>query len=237
MLRWSGGRSARTASNTSSAPAGWAPSTSPRSRRPPRASKGFFKRFLREAEIGKAVRHPNVVRTYDVDALTIDEDHHHFLVMEYVEGVTLRALQDDLELVPEELCRHIGREVARGLCAIHEAGVVHRDLKPENVLITPDQAVKIMDLGVARLADEAIRLSQSGAFVGSVHYAAPEQFRAGGGVLDGRADLHALGLILYELSTGDHPYVADDVTQVLRKVLDLSPRRVGALNPQLSPFF
>ncbi|MHC4861535.1 MAG: serine/threonine protein kinase, partial [Planctomycetota bacterium] len=85
-------------------------------------TEGFFKRFLREAEIGKAVRHPNVVRTYDVDALTIDEDHHHFLVMEYVEGVTLRALQDDLELVPEELCRHIGREVARGLCAIHEAG-------------------------------------------------------------------------------------------------------------------
>ena len=87
--------------------------------------------------------------------------------MEYVEGQTLRDLLEELERVPEELCRHIGREVAKGLAAIHEAGVVHRDLKPENVLITPDHVVKIMDLGVARLQDEAIRLSQTGAFVGS----------------------------------------------------------------------
>ncbi|MHC4861225.1 MAG: serine/threonine-protein kinase [Planctomycetota bacterium] len=200
-------------------------------------TEGFFKRFLREAEIGKAVRHPNVVRCYDADALTVENAHHNFLVMEYVEGQTLRDLLDELETVPEELSRHIGREVSKGLAAIHEAGVVHRDLKPENVLITPDHVVKIMDLGVARLADEAIRLSQTGAFVGSPHYAAPEQFRGGGEDLDGRADLHALGLILYELSSGQHPYLADDIPQVLRKVLEEEPRRLGALNPQLSPFF
>ena len=97
---------------------------------------GFFRRFLREAEIGKSVIHENVVRTFDADELVVGGVHHHFLTMEYVEGQTLRALLDDLERVPEDLCRHVGREVARGLVAIHSAGAVHRDLKPENVLIT-----------------------------------------------------------------------------------------------------
>src|SRR6185295_2408866 len=140
-----------------------------------------------------ALVHENVVRTFDCDAM----GGHHFLVMEYVEGQTLRSLLAELDRVPEELCRHIGREVAKGLAAIHAVGVVHRDMKPENVLVTKEHVVKVMDLGVARLADEALRLSQSGAFVGSVQYAAPEQFRSAADV-DARADLHALGLILYE---------------------------------------
>jgi len=194
---------------------------------------GFFKRFLREAEIGRGVRHPNVVRTLDCDAL----GGHHFLVMEYVEGQHLRDLLAEIEQIPEELCRHIGREVAKGLAAIHAAGVVHRDLKPENVLITEDHVVKVMDLGVARLTDEALRLSQTGAFVGSIHYAAPECFTDGGRNVDGRADLHALGLVLYELSAGVNPYFADDVPQILERIIRKEPRRLGDINPQLSPFF
>jgi tetratricopeptide (TPR) repeat protein len=196
---------------------------------------GFFKRFLREAEIGRAVVHENVVRTLDADEIVVGGVHHHFLVMEYVEGQTLRALLEELERVPEELCRHIGREVAKGLAAIHAAGVVHRDMKPENVLITKEHAVKVMDLGVARLADEQLRLSQSGAFIGSVEYAAPEQF--GGSGVDHRADLHALGLILYELSCAQHPYRADTFPAVMKKVREDAPRRLGDVNPQLSPFF
>jgi tetratricopeptide (TPR) repeat protein len=142
-----------------------------------------------------------------------------------------------MERVPEELCRHIGREVSKGLAAIHEAGVVHRDLKPENVLITPDHQIKVMDLGVARLMDEAVRLSQTGAFVGSLHYAAPAQFDAGGKDLDGRADLHALGLVLYELATGQHPFLADSVPEIVKHVLRTEPRKVGQIHPQLSAFF
>jgi tetratricopeptide (TPR) repeat protein len=198
---------------------------------------GFFKRFLREAEIGKAVAHPNVVRCYDCDQLIVDGTAHAFLVMEYVEGQTLRELLDELETVPEELCRHIGREVSRGLAAIHEAGVVHRDLKPENVLITPDHEVKVMDLGVARLADEAMRLSMTGAFVGSVLYASPEHFKGGGEDLDGRADLFSLGVILYELASGAHPHPGDDFAGVLAKVMEERPRRLGERNPQVSAFF
>jgi serine/threonine-protein kinase len=200
-------------------------------------SPGFFKRFLREAEIGKSVRHENVVRTLDCDQVIIDGAPHAFLVMEYVEGQTLRGLLDELGRVPEELCRHIGREVAKGLSAIHEAGAVHRDLKPENVLITKDHEVKVMDLGVARVADEALRLSRSGVFVGSIQYASPEQFQGNGDGIDGRSDLFSLGVVLYELSCGEHPHPGDSFGAVLSKVVSEEPRRLGERNPQLSPFF
>jgi tetratricopeptide (TPR) repeat protein len=199
------------------------------------ATPGFFKRFLREAEAGRRVEHENVVRTLDADAIAIDGAQHHFLVMEYVEGQTLRSLLAELERVPEELCRHIGREVAKGLAAIHAAGAVHRDLKPENVLITPDHAVKIMDLGVARLIDEAIRLSQTGAFVGTLHYAAPEQLL--GEEPAGAADFYSLGLILYELATGRLPFVGEHLAEIVNYRLQKTPRPAAELNPQLSPFF
>jgi len=194
---------------------------------------GFFKRFLREAEVGQAINHENVVRTLDCDAVS----GHHYLVMEYVRGQTLRELLVELDRVPEELCRHIGREVAKGLAAIHAAGIIHRDVKPDNVLITEDHVVKVMDLGVARLTDEALRLSQTGAFVGSIHYAAPESFQGGGKDVDGRVDLHALGLVLYELASGVNPYLADDVPSTIRMILHDEPRRLGDIHPQLSPFF
>ena len=200
-------------------------------------TKGFFKRFMREARIGQQVRHENVVRTYDCDATLQEGVQQNYLVMEYVAGQTLRELLQELGRLPEELCRHVGREIAKGLAAIHEAGVVHRDMKPENVLITDEHVVKVMDLGVARLQDEAIRLSQAGTFVGSLEYAAPEQFRGADDAADGRADLFALGSVLYELGTGQHPFRDEDARKVLRNILDEQPRKPGEVNPQLSPFF
>jgi serine/threonine protein kinase/tetratricopeptide (TPR) repeat protein len=244
------------------------------------------RRLLREAEIGRRVRHENVVRTLDAAQATGGDERLHYVVMEYVEGRTLRALADDLGRVPEELCRHIGREVAKGLVAIHAAGAIHRDLKPENVIISRcaapghdhvaerlgaqpresdghvhhlcEHVVKVMDLGVARLVDESLRVSQTGAFVGSIRYAAPEQFgfgraagadeaaprspvRAEGGRstndVDGRADLYSLGLTLYELATGTHPFAGDDFHVVFKRQLSETPRPAGEVNPQLSPFF
>ena len=108
--------------------------------------------------LGLTIRHPSVIRTYETRTAPLGGRVHHFIVMEYVEGQTARELLTELGHVPEELCRHIGVEIAAGLAAIHTAGAVHRDLKLDNVLITPDHQVKIMDLGVARLAVEAIRL-------------------------------------------------------------------------------
>jgi tetratricopeptide (TPR) repeat protein len=198
-------------------------------------SPGSFRRFLREAEAGKAVRHPNVVRTLEVDAALEGERTHHFLVMEHVEGQTLRALLDELERIPEELCRHIGCEVARALVALHEAGVVHRDLKPANVLITRDHAIKVMDLGVAQLADEVVRISRTGEFVGSLQYASPEQLA--GEDLDGRSDLYALGLLLFELAVGEHPLAGRDAKVIVRRHLAGDLPSPADRNPQLSAFF
>ena len=192
-------------------------------------------RFAREADIGRRIVHGNVVRTLDFGSAVVDGVAQHYLVMEYVEGQTLRALLEELGQVPEELCRHIARETAKGLAAIHALEVVHRDIKPENVLITKDHVVKVMDLGVARLMDEAIRLSHTGAFLGSALYAAPELFA--GGEPDRRADFYALGLVLYELATGRHPFRSDSFANLLDRHLHESPRPAGELNPQLSPFY
>jgi predicted ATPase/tRNA A-37 threonylcarbamoyl transferase component Bud32 len=199
-------------------------------------TEGLLARFQREARIGRRVQHPNVVRTYDVGEAVVEGETAHFLVMECVEGQTLRDLLGELGRVPEELCRHIGNEVAKGLAAIHAAGVIHRDLKPENVLITEDHVVKVMDLGVARLTDEVIRLSHTGTFAGSVLYAAPEQF-GGDRDIDGRADLYAVGLLLYELATGKHPFSHDDIRVTMQAQRHEPARPVAELNPQLSPFF
>jgi len=193
------------------------------------------RRFRREGEIGRRIRHRNVVATHGIEELEVDGKPTLYLVMEYVEGQTLRSLLTELGRVPEELCRHVGIEVARALTAVHAAGVVHRDLKPENVLITRDQVVKVMDLGIARLENETIGLSETGVFVGSVRYAAPEQFRSQ--EPDGRADLYALGLVLYELATGKHPFPGDDVAAVVKRHLHDEPRPAALINPQLSPFF
>jgi serine/threonine protein kinase/tetratricopeptide (TPR) repeat protein len=223
---------------------------------------GLRQRFLREAELGTRVVHDNVVRTLGFGTADVDGAERPFLVMEYVEGQTLRELLAELGRFPEELCRHVGREIANGLSAIHAAGAVHRDVKPENVMIcrTADRdvaerpgaqpreregnvhhrethVVKVMDLGVARLSGAAENLSLPGAFLGSIRYASPEQLRRGGPELDGRADLHALGVVLFELATGRHPFDADEVAAVVRAIVDERPRRAGDANVQLSPFF
>ena len=200
-------------------------------------SDGFFRRFVREAEIGRRIRHENVVRTLDYDAVSEDGRSRHFLVMEYVEGQTLRELLAELQCVPEKLCRHVAREICKGLGAVHDAGAIHRDLKPENVLITAEHVVKVMDLGVARLVDDSLRLSQTGAFVGSMQYAAPEQFQSGAVEADPRADLFALGVLLYELAVGTHPFDGDDIASVVNRVLHDEPRRIGHIDPALSAFF
>ncbi len=197
-----------------------------------RSGLAVHARFEREAEIGKRVVHENVVRTYDAGSAAGRE----FLVMDYVDGQTLAELVAELQRVPEQLVRGIARAVAAGLGAIHAAGAVHRDVKPSNVLITGDHEVKVMDLGLAYLAGEAGKLSRTGAFLGSVAYASPEQFRGKDAALDGRSDLFSLGVVLYELLTGEHPFVADDMAGTIQAVLTATPRRLGRLNPQVSPF-
>jgi tetratricopeptide (TPR) repeat protein len=137
--------------------------------------------------------------------------------------------------VPEPLLRDVARQVALSLAALHAAGIIHRDLKPGNLIITPDQQVRVMDLGIAvDLGDEA-RLTQAGMFVGTLLYASPEQF--GRGSLGPASDLYSLGALLYEACTGTQPFDAPDVRGVLRLHLEHVPRRAGQIDPGISPFF
>ncbi len=199
------------------------------------ARPGFFKRFLREAQMGRRVEHENVVRTLDADAVRIGAETVHYLVMEFVEGRTLAELREDLGTVPEALLREIARQMASGLAAIHASGIVHRDLKPENALITPDQRVRIMDLGVARPTSGEDVLTQAGQFAGSLAYAAPEQF--GKQEVGPAADLYSLGVTLYELATGTNPFRRDDFAAVMAAHREHVPQAIEAVVPGTSAFF
>jgi len=198
------------------------------------STPGFFKRFMREAEVGKRIRHENVVRTLDVDATDFEGKTVLFLVMEYVEGGTLRRLLQELGHVPEGLLREIALQVSAGLAAIHREGIVHRDLKPENVLITNDNQVRIMDLGVAKLQEASVAITKEGQFAGSFLYAAPEQFRSE--QVGPPVDLYSLGVMLYELATGENPFRADDAAGVIHAHLSKKPKRASEVNPDTSEF-
>jgi tetratricopeptide (TPR) repeat protein len=198
------------------------------------ATPGFFKRFLREADIGKSVRHENVVRTIDVDATLVDGKQVNYLVMEFVEGRTLRAVLREMRTVPEGLLRELAAQVAAGLAAIHAAGIVHRDLKPENVLVTQDHQVRIMDLGVARLQEATVAITKEGQFAGSLLYAAPEQFKRE--AVGPATDLYSLGVVMYELASGANPFERDSAAQVISAHLNEVPRSIRDVNTEISAF-
>jgi len=176
-----------------------------------------LERFRREAEIGKRVRHPHVVRTFDVDATEVDGAPVHFMVMEFIAGQTLDALQAELGTVPEHLLFQISEQVLDALDEIHGQGVIHRDIKPENIVITPDHRVLLMDLGIARMTEGGHTLTEAGEFVGSLFYAAPEQFI--GQTVTGRCDLYAFGMVLYKLATGVNPFETLDLSQMVGQKL------------------
>ena len=176
-------------------------------------------RFRQEAEAGLAIRNEHVVRTLALSP--VDRQGEQYLVMEYVEGRTLRELLESIGRVPEQLLREITRQIARGLRAIHGAGLLHRDLKPENVMITNDQRVRIMDLGIAKMQERSVALTQEGQFVGSLAYAAPEQFE--GAPVDERSDLYSLGVVLYELASGSNPFRHDEPFAALARAPGATP--------------
>ncbi|MDJ0972964.1 MAG: protein kinase [Planctomycetota bacterium] len=190
----------------------------------------YYRRFLREAEAGMRLDHPGIVRTLELGWTGSKESPRPFLVLEYVEGEDLYSATVKSGPMSERLVRLVGRDVARALGAVHAAGLLHRDVKPENILITPDETIKLMDMGIALQREGVTRLSVTGQFVGSRLYAAPEQLL--GGELDERTDLYALGLVLYELLTGQHAWLAPDGTAmdptarrgVLPRVRDAVPQ-------------
>jgi serine/threonine-protein kinase len=196
--------------------------------------KGFFRRFQREAHAGMAIRHENVIRVHDCDFVMVGERPCAFLVMDYVEGCTLRQVLRDEGAQPEARVLAIARQVASGLAAVHGAGVVHRDLKPENLLIGAEGVVRIMDLGVARLLDATTRLTGEGQLAGSMLYASPEQLR--GADPGPSSDLYSLGVVLHELVTGLNPFLRVHPAAIIDAHLSAATPDVRDDVPGVSPF-
>jgi tetratricopeptide (TPR) repeat protein len=198
------------------------------------ATPGARERFRREARVGIAVQHENVVRTLEVGEAEVAGATLDYLVMERVRGRTLRQMLRELGSLPEALLREIARQTALGLAALHAAGVVHRDVKPENVVLADDGRVRLMDLGVAKVAGGTGGLTVEGQFVGSPAYAAPEQCQ--GRVVGPPADLYALGAVLYELASGRPPFDALDPIALLRAHIEVNPVPLAERVPALSDF-
>lgn len=168
----------------------------------------MHERFLREAQLATRVQHPNVATLYDFSALP---DGTHYTVWEYIEGENLAQRLREVQTLAPQIAVRIAIETLNGLEAIHRAGIVHRDISPENLMLTHGtQHVKIIDLGVAKSDDPTAKVTQAGMFLGKFRYASPEQlgFLKAGESLDGRADLYALAVVLYEMLAGRPPFEA-----------------------------
>ncbi|HEX8253129.1 MAG TPA: protein kinase, partial [Thermoanaerobaculia bacterium] len=165
-------------------------------------------RFMREARAATKIQHGNVATLHDFASLP---DGAHYMVWEFIDGENLAQRLRQRGTLPPRQAVRIAIQALRGLDAIHRAGIVHRDISPENLMITADDEVKIIDLGVAKVQDtEAVSQTRTGIFVGKLRYASPEQlgFLPDGESIDARADLYALGMVLVELLTGRPPYEA-----------------------------
>jgi eukaryotic-like serine/threonine-protein kinase len=189
----------------------------------------FLTRFRREAQSAAALNHPAVVAVYDtgedIHQNAAGEDVHvPFIVMEYVEGHTVRDILTDGAAVPIEEAVEITVGVLSALEYSHHAGIVHRDIKPANVMITPTGAVKVMDFGIARaMADSASTMTATHAVIGTAQYLSPEQAR--GEQVDTRSDLYSTGCMLFELLTGRPPFQGDSPVAVAYQHVGQEPQR------------
>ncbi len=183
-------------------------------------------RFLREARATAAVRHEHVV-----DIHAVDEQPVPYLVMEYIAGQTLQARLDREAPLDVRAVLRLGYQIATGLAAAHQQGLVHRDIKPANILLEDGvERVKITDFGLAQAADDP-SLTQAGQVTGTPLYMAPEQ--ASGAAVDHRADLFSLGTVLYLMCTGRRAFRAETTLAVLRRVCEDTPEPIGAINPDV----
>jgi serine/threonine-protein kinase len=186
----------------------------------------FVARFRREAQAAAALNHPNIVSVYD----TGSQGDVHYIVMEYVEGRTLRdVIKQEGPLLPER-ASEIGEAVASALAAAHEAGLVHRDIKPGNIMITRAGEVKVMDFGIARTST-GDTLTQTASILGTASYLSPEQ--AQGESVDARSDIYSMGCVLYEMLTARAPFSGDSPVAIAYKHVREAPVPPSRINPDV----
>ncbi len=201
---------------------------------PLRSNPRSHMRFLREAQRASALNHPHIAAVYDVR----EEKGETFLVLEYVEGITLR--QRLREPIGVEEALRIATQCAEALGAAHEKGIAHHDIKPENIMLTPSGAVKVLDFGVAKGFSVPDQNAPTQSFEPVTHslsgtpaYMAPEVLLEK--EADGRADIFSLGVVLYELLTRQHPFLAGSLMGTSNRILNENPVPVTQLNPQIPP--
>jgi serine/threonine-protein kinase len=206
------------------------------------ANQDFLNRFKREAVITRKLRHPNAVRLDDFD---FTEDGRPFIAMEYVRGKSLRQVLQENGSLPAARAFNIARQVALALGAAHELGIVHRDIKPDNIVLVPQpdgsELVKVLDFGIAKVADENLegtatyKPTSTGMVLGTPHYLSPEQAKGmKSSMIDGRADLYALGVMLYEMLTGELPFKSDTAIEMLLHHIQSAPVPTHLLKPELN---
>ncbi|HWR77425.1 MAG TPA: protein kinase, partial [Thiobacillus sp.] len=189
----------------------------------------FEERFYREAKSAGRLSHSNIVTIYDVG----ETDDIAYIAMEYLEGESLREMLDSGVVLPVDMIGKIAARIASALNYAHENHVVHRDIKPANIMITPNRDVKIMDFGIAQIPTGS--RTQLGTVLGSPKYMAPEQ--VAGLPTDGKTDIFALGVVLYEMLTGTTPFNGDNLSAIMYKILNEEPAPPSTLNPRVPPVF
>lgn len=176
-------------------------------------------RFLREARAASAINHPNVCTIFDLK----DYNDEQFIVMEYIEGTSLKNIIKSEQQLPLEQVIDYAKQMAAGLAAAHDKGIIHRDIKSENIMLTPSGQIKIMDFGLARIKG-ASELTKSASTVGTVAYMSPEQLD--GREVDFRSDIFSFGVVFYELLTGHLPFKGEHPSTMIHSILNGEPEPV-----------
>lgn len=189
------------------------------------SDENFVSKFKMEAQAAARLSHPNIVNVYDV----VDEGDLHYIVMELIEGITLKSYIEKKGFLENKEAIGIAIQVAQGIAAAHEQHIIHRDIKPQNMIISRDGNVKVADFGIARAVSSQ---TMNATAVGSVHYISPEQAR--GGYCDERSDIYSFGITMYEMVTGRVPFEGDNTVAVALAHLETPITPPSQLNPVVS---